>query len=387
MSQDLPSRTEFPQILRHSPHLMNKCLWDEHYSYNPVPVHAFARSQWKSPGRKTLSLARKYRSDPATMPSPARGPDRLMRYAFAVVRYIQSHGQRSDKPRGDVVSLELMALEKTTIQLRTFETSIPPYSETQAYFWIQIFHAVVRSLDGYKGVSHRHDHSNDYAFEDIRQLFKLEPTTWKEYYSEKVWESIAARSRFVVPDIKPLPNVISPSTEELSFLAATVIHEAKEIKPSLPITSHAHLLFYLFTHLTPQDEKSPSLDNNALTLGQAARGIFSELSSPDAGALVSAATHRNFWIQQVGVAMLHWARDSEINRDGEPNSTFAEFITSNLHLAFQELPAIYYSPAVWIGLEAREAIVQGDRRGLAKTTIDFGLAELAEIETDGWVAV
>ncbi|KAL4794322.1 hypothetical protein BDV19DRAFT_197025 [Aspergillus venezuelensis] len=76
MSPDLPSRYEFPHVLRHSPHLVNRTLWDQYYSYNAI--HCYPHAQWKASDRKPLSLATKFRYDPAILPVPARGEDRLM---------------------------------------------------------------------------------------------------------------------------------------------------------------------------------------------------------------------------------------------------------------------------------------------------------------------
>ncbi|KAL4924793.1 GTPase domain-containing protein [Aspergillus undulatus] len=403
MCEDLPTRTEFPQIIRQAPSLMNNHLWHEYHSYSKV--HKLRPDQWAPPDKRPLPLATKYRNDPMIVPVRGRESDKLIRYAFTVAGY----ARRSRSPRGEVVSRALRTLQTTTIRLRTMDSTIPPYSETQVCFWIQIVHAAMQSLESSDPETSRSilpgvDRSNSRTFEEIEEMFKLEATGWRMYYSAKVWDGVEARSRFVLPDIKPLPSVIPPlpadrlskrqaqinetslpSIEELSFLAAMAIEETRNMKPDLPITSHAHLLFYLYTNLADNCKQRNRSDSdpeaNPLTLGQRARALFTELASPgvNAGAvtLTSAATHRNFWIQQVGVAMLHWEQDPDIAGD----STFAGFITSNLHLVFQELPAIYYSAAVWTAPAAGEMIVEGDRRRLA-TIEKLGLAE-----ADGWVTV
>ncbi|OJZ82624.1 hypothetical protein ASPFODRAFT_142152 [Aspergillus luchuensis CBS 106.47] len=354
MSADLPSREEFPQILRHSPSLMNTYLWKNYYSFNPV---SRPRDVWSLPNLRPLPTQTDYLRDPATVPRRNKGPDRLIRYAFAVMQYVRKTGSA----REPVVTQALVAVQQATMRARTADPTVESYSETQAYFWIQIVHAALQSLDEEKGLVD----TLKMSFEAFQDTFHLKPTRWKEYYSNKVWNSVAARSQFVIPDLKPLPKIITalpsketrkksevipelPSAEELTFLARMACEELTPALQNLgpPVLSHAHLLFYLYKRFT-QDTGQTSREK----LESRARELFSEMAGP----MVAGATHRNFWIQQVGVGV----SNSDIGRG---HSTFPEFITSNLHLVFEELHSIYYGPEIWNSVDAVEKILDPDRR-------------------------
>ncbi|PYH35364.1 uncharacterized protein BO87DRAFT_458085 [Aspergillus neoniger CBS 115656] len=354
MSANLPSREEFPKILRHSASLMNTYLWKSYYSFNPV---SRPRDVWSIPDLRPLPIQTDYLRDPATVPRIDKRPDRLMRYAFAVMQYVRNTGTA----REQVITQALVALQQTTMRARTSDSTVETYSETQAYFWIQIVNAALRSLDDEK----RAIDTPEMSYEAFQDTFHLKPAGWEEYYSNKVWNSVAARSQFVMPDLKPLPNIIAalpsketrriseaipelPSAEELTFRTRMA---CEGLTPTLqqsgpPVLSHAHLLFYLHNRFT-QDGGKMSREK----LKSRARELFSEIAGP----MVAGATHRNFWIQQVGVAV----SNSDIGRG---HSTFPEFIMSNLHMVFEGLHSIYYGPEVWNSANAVEKILAPDRR-------------------------
>lgn len=359
MSAVLPSREEFPHILRHSPSLMNAYLWKSHYSFNPV---SRPRDVWSIPDIRHLPTQTDYLRDPAAVPRSDKRPDKLIRYAFVVMQYVRNTGAA----RGQVVTQALVALQQATMRARTTDSSVEMYSETQAYFWIQIVHAALRSLDDEKGSVD----TSEMSFEEFQETFHLRPTGWKDYYSKRAWNNIGARSQFVVPDLKPLPNVIViaalpsietrkvhvpevipelPSAEELTFRARMACEEVTPTLQSLgpPVLSHAHLLFYLHKRFTQDAEQATPRKK----LEPRARELFSEIAGP----IGAGATQRNFWIQQVGVAV----SNSDIGRG---HSTFPEFIMSNLHLVFEELHGIYYGPRVWSSADAGEKILVPDRR-------------------------
>ncbi|RAK88554.1 hypothetical protein BO79DRAFT_265819 [Aspergillus costaricaensis CBS 115574] len=354
MSADLPSREEFPQILHQSPSLMNTYLWKNYYSFNPV---SRPRDVWSIPNLRPLPTQTDYLRDPATVPRIDKRPDRLMRYAFAVMQYVRNTGRACEQ----VITQALVALQQTTMRARTSDLTVETYSETQAYFWIQIVNAALRSLDDEK----RSIDTPEMSYEAFQDTFHLKPTGWNEHYSNRVWNSVAARSQFVMPDLKPLPNIIAalpsketrriseaipelPSAEGLTFRAKMA---CKELTPDLqksgpPVLSHAHLLFYLYKRFTENAEET-TREN----LTSRARELFSEIVGP----IVAPATHRYLWIQQVGVAV-----SSSII--GRGHSEFPEFVTCNLHLVFEELHSIYYGPDVWNSADAGEKILAPDRR-------------------------
>jgi ubiquitin carboxyl-terminal hydrolase L3 len=325
-----------------------------------------------------------YLADPATLPVPSTGPDRLVRYAFGVMRYLRKTGSGTGTHRGLGIEDALVALQQAVMRSRTFDESLPVYSETQAYFWILVVDAALRAIDGLEETEKEKAILSDaMSFSTFQVLFQITPALWKEYYSNKVWEGITARSRFVMPDRKPLPDVfpcdaerarerlstlkstdnsneprLPPSIEERLFRFRLLKREIADLDSALisnpAITTHGHLLLYLYTAFTrkPSPEEEGAKKKN--TLAQRAKMLFSSITGP----MIAGTTARNFWIQQVGVAMSH----SVQSRD-QGHSTFAEFITRNAHLVLDDgLPAVYYGPGTWGSAEARMRIVAPDRR-------------------------
>ncbi|KAL2843867.1 P-loop containing nucleoside triphosphate hydrolase protein [Aspergillus pseudoustus] len=209
--QQFPSWDDFQDVLLHSSSLRNTKLWSLYYTKDRI-FSPQARESWTAPDLRQFPTLRP--SPMHEMPAPQgkeENADRLLRFAFAIVQHIQASGLR----RGAVVKEALAALQTTTIRLRTVEPTIPPYSETQAYFWIQVVHAALESLehegkplDGLSEKSYRLVSASHMSFSAFTLLFDITPETWKEYYSNKIWDSVAARMELVPPDIKPLPNVI-----------------------------------------------------------------------------------------------------------------------------------------------------------------------------------
>ncbi|KAL2856344.1 P-loop containing nucleoside triphosphate hydrolase protein [Aspergillus pseudodeflectus] len=211
-----PAWVDFQDVLLQTPSLRNTKLWSLYYTKGLL-FSPQARESWTAPDLQQF---------PTLKPSPAQAEpgiqikedndDRLLRFAFAIVQHIQASGLR----RGAVVKDALTSLETTTIRLRTVDSSIPPYSETQAYFWIQVVHAALQSLasdveplNNLSEKSYRMVPVSQLSFSNFMLLFDITPETWKDYYSSKIWESVAARMEFVPPDRKPLPNIIGVSPD------------------------------------------------------------------------------------------------------------------------------------------------------------------------------
>ncbi|KAL3487478.1 hypothetical protein BJX62DRAFT_213521 [Aspergillus germanicus] len=393
MSESLPSRDDFPHVLRHTPHLMNRHLWVAYYRNDPDKRTPSRSDYFHEPDLRRLHMETEYLADPATLPVPSTGPDRSLRYAFGVMRFLRKMGTGSGTGtgtgthRGRGIEDALVALQQTVMRSRTFDESLPAYSETQAYFWILVVDAALRAIDGLEETETEKEKrpvsSDAMSFLTFQVLFQITPALWKEYYSKSVWEGIAARSRFVMPDRKPLPDMfpcdINRAREELSIDRSTdqelplpasieerlfrfrlLKREIANLDPDLisnpAITTHGHLLMYLYTAFTqkPSPEEEGAKKKNRLA--QRAKMLFSSITGP----MIAGATARNFWIQQVGVAMSHSVRSRD---QGQGHSTFAEFITRNAHLVLDDgLPAVYYGPGTWGSAEARRRIVAPDRR-------------------------
>jgi ubiquitin carboxyl-terminal hydrolase L3 len=367
-----PDRGEYAEIALSAPWLMNSGLWRAYYSKDLLFTPE-ARENWHLPDLQPLptpAQAKVEEEQPHTQ-RPGNDVDRLPRFAFSVVQKTLTSKLR----RGGVVKQALEALQSSTIRLRASDPSVSPYSETQAYFWIQIVHAYLRSLEtepskASKGTRFEGS-STTLTFEAFKALFDITGDEWRQYYSSSVWQGIPARMSFVNPDKKALPNIFGmpskakielarsqmvnavsrrftkpsglPPPEDLDFWAAVLIDEAKLIpEEEVIVANHASLLRFLYQRLSkPSEEKSSTV---------AARTAL-ELSSS------MGSTQSTFWVQQVQLCLA----------GGKAASTFEEFVTANAHLAYEDLPLVYYSPQLWQSAEVKEVYVPPDRHSLSST--------------------
>ncbi|CAF3621372.1 unnamed protein product [Fusarium graminearum] len=350
-----PGQEEYADILFSAPHLMNSGLWRAYYTKDSLFTPQ-AKENWHLPDIQPLPTISQVTSRPPQKIS-GNDADRLPRFAFSVVQKTLSSQLR----RGGIVKQAFEALQSSTMRLRATDSSIPPYSETQAYFWIQIIHAYLRSLQVQV--------SGNLTFEAFKSLFDVTGDEWRQYYSQSVWESIPARMSFVNPDKKALPNVFGmpsqarmdmartqmvnaishrfaepldmPPREDLDFLAAVLIDEAKLMPESeLNVASHASLLRYLFNRLSGKSEGNATSRASSTAMEVAQRvGL----------------TQSMFWVQRVQIEV---ARNKDVGG-------FEEFVKGNSYLAFEDLPFVYYSPQLWESAEARGAYVPPDRRAVS----------------------
>ncbi|KAF5962703.1 putative ubiquitin thiolesterase L3 [Fusarium bulbicola] len=357
-----PAREDYANIVFSALHLLNSGLWRAYYSKDLL-FSPLARANYSLPDLQPLPTIKQVTSMPV-QEKVTNDVDRLPRFAFSVVQKALSSTLR----RGGVVKQALEALQSSTMRLRASDSSVPRYSETQAYFWIQIIHAYTRSLEV------ESSESQCTTYEAFKSLFDIKSDEWREYYSQSTWESIAARMTFVNPDKKPLPNIFNlpsqarkdlarsqminatnhrsantdlPSSEDLDFLAAILIDEAKLIPESeLNVASHASLITFLFNRLSEMTKSS----STSIKRGDASLASSTALEM----AKWTGLTQAMFWVQQIQIAL---ARRKEVG--------FEEFVKGNPVLAFEELPLVYYSPQLWGSVEARDGYLVPDRRGLS----------------------
>ncbi|KAF9781072.1 hypothetical protein IL306_014112 [Fusarium sp. DS 682] len=361
-SDKFPAREDYADIVFSAPRLMNSGLWRSYYSKDLL-FSPEVRENWHLPDLQPLPTITQVNSAPLQQ-KVGSDADRLPRFAFSVVQKTLSSKLR----RGGVVKQALEALQSSTMRLRASDSSIPPYSETQAYFWIQIIHAYVRSLE-VEG-----SHSQFTTYEAFKSLFDIKGDEWREYYSQSTWESIPARMTFVNPDKKALPNIFGlpsqdrrdlarsqminamnhrstnaelPPREDLDFLATVLIDQAKLIpETELNVTSHASLIRFLFNRLIEKTKSSVTSTKH----GDASLASSTAL---EISAWIG-LTQAMFWVQQIQIALA-----------GRKDIEFEEFIKGNSVLAFEDLPFVYYSPQLWGSVEAKDVYVMPDRRGLS----------------------
>ena len=398
-----PTREDFQQVLLSSPSLMNGSLWKEYYTKD-LMFTPEAKEYWRLPDLQALP---DFTQITPSKPHHARRPSqeepyRVMRFAFVVVQRYMS----SDVRRGWLIKQALASLQSTTMRLRAKNPSVPPYSETQAYFWIQVIHAALASVYGTQSSTKNPlpVTIDRLSFASFRVLFDMQPSIWRDYYTLKTWEGMEARIAFVNPDLKPLPNVLNlairgninealnrqldssklgmtaelPSMEDLALRAALILDAISSIeKPVSPqVQTHAHLLFYLYTNIIaePDVKFSPSYASRATA------AMFNL-----AGSQAPTFTHKAFWTQQVLGASGRGQTDSSNNGRPVPVPSFEEFIKANLHLVYEDLAFCYYSPELLGSLEAKEGFVPPDRRKMRGFMAMEGSA--SKDEDDEWVVV
>ncbi|EPS45430.1 hypothetical protein H072_603 [Dactylellina haptotyla CBS 200.50] len=198
---------KFFAMLEKNPHLMNGSLWKDHYTKNYLlspkgkdnllipdlePLPTFEGLQ-----RRNLSTG--YDSKRLGEDQAAR---RLKRWAYATLQTVKATNTR----RGLVVKKALSDLQTETIRQRAKSSLVEPYSETQAYFWIQIVHA---GMEGILKKSPDFDFTR-ISYETIEILYPDAfgaDDLWKEYYQEADWKGVKGRLGFILPKKgKIIPN-------------------------------------------------------------------------------------------------------------------------------------------------------------------------------------
>ncbi|KAK4447146.1 hypothetical protein QBC34DRAFT_468476 [Podospora aff. communis PSN243] len=284
--------SHFPNILNHMPELTDEKLPLSYFS-SDLLGSKYSEQLWMLPDLRTLPELPQVQ---VTREKPTRritltnhgDPERVLRFAFAVVqRYLRKD---STQRRSWFIDLGFAAFEQRTIRLRTQAASIPVYSLTHIYFYVQMVHLALSQLLT-TGTSQ--DDIDNISYPVFRAVSQLHPMTWTSYYSNTKWFSLEARVQFSPPDLQPLPNHLDlnlqpntpipandayrtaghipelPSLEILNFHLAVLLSAAQSLPSPLPpssVTSHPALLSYLHTHIiSPSKSRSPSESSKSIT--------------------------------------------------------------------------------------------------------------------------
>ncbi|OAA80362.1 ARF-like GTPase ARLP2 [Akanthomyces lecanii RCEF 1005] len=371
-------RDDFKNVLLKTPQLTDERLWSEHYSED-VLFTQDAKDGWCLPNLKPLPSVTTRRRLKAGLGPPAMTSDvdRLIGFGLTVVKQTMTSRAR----RGAIVKAALAALQSSTIQERAVNAAIPPYSETQAYFWVQMVHAAVAAAN--KSEVEKAESLNwsgsmeSLTLPAFKALFGITGDEWREHYSSKSWNSLPARMRFHPPDKKPLPNVIAvhdkarvsaargamvesyasekeprsemPPFKDLAVMAAVLARELKDGTGS----DHGIMLQALFDLLRTTEEmkQDPTASQRTQSLA-----IAKALDIPCAS--VDGLTQRMFWVQQVLLAVGKFE-----------GADFGGFVRANAHLAYRELPLVYYTSMLWASKEAEEVYIAPDRKSLRSLVI------------------
>ncbi|KAK6331822.1 ubiquitinyl hydrolase 1 [Orbilia javanica] len=221
---NFPAR--FFKMLKENPDLMNGRLWQDYYSKDYL-FSPKAKDNLVTPDIQHLPSF-----DPKAPSPQAAGYDykklgedrtsrRLKRWAYATLQTVKATNAR----RGLVVKNALSELQRDTIRQRAKDPTLEPYSETQAYFWVQIVHA------GIEGILKKNP-TFEFARASYDTVEVLYPDAfgaddlWKEYYLESDWKGLAGRVNFIPPKKgKVIPNFTPILTLEKDWrLAVSDVH-------------------------------------------------------------------------------------------------------------------------------------------------------------------
>lgn len=400
--RSLPNFADFEGVLLQCPELIHAWLWSFYYSEELI-FSAESKQYWRLPDLKPLPppvVTSPPRAIEASPSQCAEDAERLIRFAFSVVKvYLNKPDQCPNlPPRGSIISKALPALQ-STIQRRRANPNhrhIAPYSETQAYFWIQLIHSAFASIDAI--YFDRSDatpiETKQLSYTGFQMLFHIEPTAWKKHYTEKLWNSIAARVSFVSPDLAPLPNAIRPESAGLTHLYLAKEWETRLVNTSPELPSDEELAFYTELVLTSVGlirahtlllrslydafvEAERTTTNDHEDLAKHYHQLVDSLVDDGLGF----KTHARFWALMV----LKAASAAEEEKASTSDGSFEDLIRSNRHLSYEELPFCYYSEELWNSEKAREEFVMPDRRKLdmGKHVDVGGVHGKRELDTEG----
>ncbi|KJZ79242.1 hypothetical protein HIM_01393 [Hirsutella minnesotensis 3608] len=203
------SRTDWGTVLMYSPQLLHSGLWKEFYSKDRLSCLA-ASIDWLPPDLKALPSLIAFSEMPDYEPDTLieESTDQLIGLALDVAQNTLGANDR----RGAVIKSALSSLQASIQQQRAVNSATPPYSETQAYFWIQFVHA---SLASFVDLDHTTSSMTRWSSSEenltvpaFKALFNINGKEWRKYYSPAKWQSPQARGIFTNPDLKPLPDIV-----------------------------------------------------------------------------------------------------------------------------------------------------------------------------------
>lgn len=366
-------RQKFHEFLRLRPELIDANLWQEYYTPEAM-LATRGRNGFQIPDLKPLLCAEKSKAPLAPVFSRDHDPDRLVRFALKFVQWRMTNKEDSNAHMEEA----LQNLQSSIIKQRALNTSVPAYSVTQALFWTQFVTSALESFypSGETGSAGEEKSSpsstktaglsaESMTVIAFKTLFSISGLEWRTFYTPGVWEDVRARCQFVNPDKQALPNPVEvqnckpnsqqfmepriawekdlPRPAELSSLVKVLCIELNAMKESgfMPTRAGnlAELLFILHEQLweevkniTEEETSKPDWHKSAksralLKVIQDAE-IFHEALAKKLGGVA-------FWCQQLLLAMI---------QSGSHAESLVTVIWMNPHLAYGDLPLLYYYP-------------------------------------------
>ncbi|RHZ73294.1 hypothetical protein CDV55_100025, partial [Aspergillus turcosus] len=190
---DFPSPDDFQSFYTTHHALLHASTWRSYYSTAFLTQRTTARF-YRLPDLQDLPDS----DSPLGLPRqrPPAHATKLPRWAHSVAR---THRRQPSLPLATLTGLALSTLETTIARLRTAHTSVPPYSETQARFWLEYMGLGSPGPGSAKAVSREAWEPNIFGILVAQGAYDV--YAWEAKYSAQLWEANAARREVAEPDV------------------------------------------------------------------------------------------------------------------------------------------------------------------------------------------
>jgi len=413
----------FPKFLEFYPTVMWSGLWTEHYT-KPVMMSPKARAEYVLPDLKpfpayiALQSAHEIIDQPNIEPNEHLLEDDQFYEQFqqcklenfteqslvrlCLLKLLRNTSER----RGKLVAQLMEDLQKFLMRTKVANrlAQVIPFSKTHTYFWIQIIHVALASVEVQFSAQH-----DNLSFHSFLLLFpELHPSSnpWSSYYSDPLWNSMEARREFVAPDKKPLPNFFTkrdvdlttkscarPSPHRLRVLCDRALelletrlceneplpdnakgwelsdHELLEWIRAGKLTSLSHLdlIRMMYLHITQGWERG---DRGTVAISrivdhlecywevQRKHEILNVENSPEGNSYsweFTGITHLHFWIQMLIADLVRSTHNCP-----ESLVDFKMFIRTYPELLWDKLWSLYFTEELCFSYEAKTIVVPPD---------------------------
>ncbi|KAF9887769.1 hypothetical protein FE257_009575 [Aspergillus nanangensis] len=411
----LPTANQFNTLLEHHPDLMDGRAWTEFWT-KEILFSPAAQAGWILPDVKPLPQLfllsqgngtgnAKRTTQSQHQHAKAKATTGIyQKFAYAILRAVESTHQR----RAALINESLPMIQSYIMHLRAQSSSpttvlLEPYSETQAYFWIQMLHAAMKpTLEVNPSITRL-------SFASFRALcpdLLAAEDAWEEFYAADTWNSIEARMKTLLPTKKPLPNVVlAPEVGQVYAVVSAKLDEkyagrrggggqwgGEDDDDSVELflraqwmakggvgdtdgptttttttatSSHADLIQRLFDCVVTS-RIGQQTGHHHQGAGALSQVFWDEMPFPGEGRYTSVA----FWSQMVLRAF--YSMDARFHDQvarledmGEQGQLLTQFLRANEELCWEGLWQVYYSEEKWRSHEASEGYVWPDRRWIS----------------------
>ncbi|KAL3436216.1 hypothetical protein BDV09DRAFT_165662 [Aspergillus tetrazonus] len=258
-----PSPDEFDAFYTEHHALLHPSAWHAYYSEPFLKQNTTARF-YRLPDLQDLPDSDCPLDRPRKQSHVGGGPHapKLPRWAYNVA---YTHLRQPFLPLATLTNIALSTLEATINRLRKVHSSVRPYSETQARFWLEYMGAhYFGARSKFKAPSPDAWHENRFGILVAQGAYDV--YEWEEKYSVQLWEASWEQSGVVEPDVEdgmwksevmwcgwPDGGVgayawwrgwegeLGGEEEEIEFLAAVAVEETVGVeldKLDLAVRSH-----------------------------------------------------------------------------------------------------------------------------------------------------